>query len=39
MRQKKKINHSSAQIDLIMHEFRLLLFSHALRYHYVFGII
>ena len=31
-------HHYSAQIDFDMHEFKLFLFSHALRYHYVFGI-
>ena len=28
----------SAQIDFDMYEFKSFLFSHALRYHYVFGI-
>ena len=31
-------HHSSAQIDFDMHKFKLFLFSHALRYHHVFGI-
>ena len=31
-------HHYSAQIDFDMQEFKLFLFSHALRYHHVFGI-
>ena len=31
-------HHYSAQIDFDMHEFKSFLFSHALRYHHVFGI-
>ena len=31
-------HHYSAQIDFNMHEFKLLIFSHALRCHHVFGI-
>ena len=31
-------HHHSAQIDFDMHEFKLVLFIHALRYHNVFGI-
>ena len=31
-------HHQSAQIDFDMREFKLFLFSHALRYHHVFGI-
>ena len=31
-------HHYSAQIDFDMHEFKLFLFSHAWRYHHVFGI-
>ena len=31
-------HHYSAQIDFDMHEFKLFLFSNALRYRHVFGI-
>ena len=31
-------HHCSAQIDFDIHVFKLFLFSHALRYHHVFGI-
>ena len=31
-------HHYSAQIDFDMHKFKLFLFSHALKYHHVFGI-